>query len=77
MIFMKSDPQETYCLSVLWYSTLERPYFCIFMKCAVELGFTKNNSTFTVHLYMQISNFPSRNSIFEIKFKLCLQKQEF
>jgi hypothetical protein len=70
MIFMKFDPQETYC-------TLERLYFCIFMKCAVKLEFTKSNSTFTVPLYMQISNFSSRNYILKIKFKLCQQKQEF
>jgi len=77
MIFMKFDSQENYCLFVLRYCTLERLYFCIFMKCAVKLGFTKSNSTFTVHLYMQISNFSPTNSIFEIKFKLCQQKQEF
>jgi hypothetical protein len=42
----------------LYYDTvLLKDYFCIFMKCAVKLGFTKNNSTFTVHLHMQISNF--------------------
>jgi hypothetical protein len=50
---------------------------CIFMKYAVKLGFIKSNSTLIVYLYIQILNFCSTNSISEIKFRLCQQKQEF